>query len=183
MTKTTHADPRAVAAACAVAAMGSWALEGCPGEELITVAREELDHFGVSFPTPWQPPPGGVSLDVADTLGAILHLLRLHDEPIEAMRYAVGLGGDTDTVAAIIGGVLSRLRTRRTSPGHLKSRSHQVWTHSPKGSAPCDRQRTADFWISDPRAVRRSAWAARCCCGSLSPHAARPGSAGWPPRR
>ncbi|MEU8361106.1 ADP-ribosylglycohydrolase family protein [Nonomuraea sp. NPDC048882] len=107
LTKTTHADPRAIAAACAVAAMGSWALEGCTTEDLVTVAREELAHFGVSFPTTWQPAPTGVSLEVSDTLGAILHILPLHDEPIEAMRYAVSLGGDTDTVAAIIGGILT----------------------------------------------------------------------------
>ncbi|MEV5895916.1 ADP-ribosylglycohydrolase family protein [Nonomuraea fuscirosea] len=107
LTQTTHADPRAIAAACAVAAMGSWALEGCPAGDLITVAQEELHHFGVPMPTTWQPGPGGVSLDVSDTLGAILHVLHLHDEPVEAMRYAVGLGGDTDTVAAIIGGVLT----------------------------------------------------------------------------
>ncbi|MEV5330393.1 ADP-ribosylglycohydrolase family protein [Nonomuraea sp. NPDC052634] len=107
MTKTTHADPRAIATACAVAAMGSWALENCPTEDLITIAREELDHFEIPMPTDWAPGPDGVTLDVMDTLGAILHVLRLHDEPVEAMRYAVGLGGDTDTVAAIVGGILN----------------------------------------------------------------------------
>ncbi|MFI7125885.1 ADP-ribosylglycohydrolase family protein [Nonomuraea sp. NPDC050153] len=107
MTRTTHADPRALATACAVAAMGSWALEGCPAEDLIAVACEELDHFAIPIPTGWVPSPGGVSLDVMDTLGAILHVLHLHDEPVQAMRYAVSLGGDTDTVAAIVGGILN----------------------------------------------------------------------------
>ncbi|MGP3965088.1 ADP-ribosylglycohydrolase family protein [Nonomuraea sp. 3N208] len=107
ITKTTHADPKAIATACAVAAMGSWAFEACTAEDLISVAREELDHFNVPFTAGWEPDSSGVSLDVMDTLGAILHVLHLHDEPVEAMRYAVSLGGDTDTVAAIIGGILS----------------------------------------------------------------------------
>ncbi|MFC5834366.1 ADP-ribosylglycohydrolase family protein [Nonomuraea insulae] len=107
MTSTTHAHPTAIAAACAVAAMGSWALEGCPAKELIAVAHEELDHFGIRPAQRWEPDPSGVSLEVMDTLGAILHVLSLHQEPVAAMRYAVGLGGDTDTVAAIIGGILS----------------------------------------------------------------------------
>ncbi|MFG1711237.1 ADP-ribosylglycohydrolase family protein [Nonomuraea sp. M3C6] len=107
MTKTTHADPRAIATACAVAAMGSWALETCTAEDLITIAREELDHFGIPDAEGWELSPSGVSLDVMDTLGAILHVLGLHEEPVSAMRYAVSLGGDTDTVAAIVGGILS----------------------------------------------------------------------------
>ncbi|MEV0614834.1 ADP-ribosylglycohydrolase family protein [Nonomuraea sp. NPDC050404] len=107
MTKTTHADARAIATAGAVAAMGSWALESCTARELTTVAKEELDHFGVPGVEGWELSPDGVSLDVMDTLGAVLHVLGLHEEPVEAMRYAVSLGGDTDTVAAIVGGILS----------------------------------------------------------------------------
>lgn len=105
MTKTTHADPAAIAAACAVAAMGSWAVEACRPEDLIDVAHEELRHFRIGLP-PWELSSDGVSLDVMDTLGAILHVISLYDEPAAAMRYAVGLGGDTDTVAAIVGGIL-----------------------------------------------------------------------------
>jgi ADP-ribosylglycohydrolase/tetratricopeptide (TPR) repeat protein len=107
MTRTTHADARAIATASAVAGMGSWALEGCAAQELITIAAEELNHFGVSSVEGWELSPGGVSLDVMDTLGAVLHVVGLHAEPASAMRYAVSLGGDTDTVAAIVGGILS----------------------------------------------------------------------------
>ncbi|MGP4097166.1 ADP-ribosylglycohydrolase family protein [Nonomuraea sp. KM90] len=107
MTKTTHADPRAIATACAVAAMGAWALEACTATELISIAREELDHFGIPGTEGWELSPTGVSLDVMDTLGALLHVIELHEEPVSAMRYAVSLGGDTDTVAAIVGGILS----------------------------------------------------------------------------
>ncbi|MFB4273480.1 ADP-ribosylglycohydrolase family protein [Nonomuraea sp. GTA35] len=107
MTKTTHAAPKAIATAGAIAAMGSWALEACTAQELITVAREELDHYGVPDVAGWELSPDGVSLDVMDTLGAVLHVLSLHEEPVDAMRCAVSLGGDTDTVAAIVGGILS----------------------------------------------------------------------------
>ncbi|MGE5133655.1 MAG: ADP-ribosylglycohydrolase family protein [Gemmatimonadota bacterium] len=44
LTRVTHGAPVAVAAACAVAAMASYAVEGCPGRELITVALQELGH-------------------------------------------------------------------------------------------------------------------------------------------
>ncbi|MFI7694199.1 ADP-ribosylglycohydrolase family protein [Nonomuraea sp. NPDC049655] len=107
MTKTTHADVKAIATACAVAAMGSWALETCAPEELIATANEELDHFGVRRTEGWALSTTGVSLDVMDTLGAVLHVLSRHQNPVDAMRYAVSLGGDTDTVAAIVGGILS----------------------------------------------------------------------------
>ncbi|MEV4568478.1 ADP-ribosylglycohydrolase family protein [Nonomuraea sp. NPDC049419] len=107
MTRTTHADARAIATASAVAAMGSWALEACAAQDLSMIAAEELDHFGVSSVEGWEPSPGGVSLDVMDTLGAVLHVLSLYEDPVSAMRYAVSLGGDTDTVAAIVGGILS----------------------------------------------------------------------------
>jgi ADP-ribosylglycohydrolase len=48
-----------------------------------------------------------VTLDAADTLAAVVHVLATCGEDADgAMRYAVGLGGDTDTVAAITGGIL-----------------------------------------------------------------------------
>ena len=43
LTQVTHGGTAAVAAACAVAAMGSYALEGCPAADLMTVALEEFD--------------------------------------------------------------------------------------------------------------------------------------------
>ncbi|MFO7251450.1 MAG: ADP-ribosylglycohydrolase family protein [Actinomycetes bacterium] len=115
MTATTHGAPAAVAAACAVAAMGSHAVAGDPPERLIAVALAELDRFGLGEAArpvrlaadgEWRPGPGGVTLDVLDTLAAVLHTIRHGGEPAEAMRRAVLLGGDTDTVAAIVGGVL-----------------------------------------------------------------------------
>jgi ADP-ribosyl-[dinitrogen reductase] hydrolase len=115
MTVVTHGAPAAVAGACAVAAMGSYALEGHPADRLIAAALAEIERFGLgSAADPvrlaadggWRPGPRGVTLDVLDTVAAVLHTLRRGDDPAEAMRQAVLLGGDTDTVAAIVGGIL-----------------------------------------------------------------------------
>ena len=121
LTEVTHGGTAAVAAACAVAAMGSYALDGCPAADLITVALEEFDRMAGENPAvavwmqnlraaedgTWRPGAGGVTLDAADTLAAVVHVLATCGEDADgAMRYAVGLGGDTDTVAAITGGIL-----------------------------------------------------------------------------
>jgi ADP-ribosylglycohydrolase/tetratricopeptide (TPR) repeat protein len=121
LTRVTHGGATAVAAACAVAAMASYAVEGCPAEDLIEVGIGEFDQVTREDPAAavwlqtaraagegaWRPGPDGVPLDAADTLVALLHILATcGNDPDRAMRYAVSLGGDTDTVAAITGGIL-----------------------------------------------------------------------------
>ena len=119
LTRVTHGGP--AAAACAVAAMASYAVEGCPAQALIAVALDELEHAlgghsaaavlpetaKVAGQRTWRPGVEGVSLGAAETLAAVLHVLATCGDDVDvAMRYAVGLGGDTDTVAAITGGIL-----------------------------------------------------------------------------
>ena len=121
LTRVTHGGPAAIAAACAVAAMASYAVEGCSAHALITVALDELEHVveehsaaAVLLETAqaagqgsWRPGEEGVPLGSAETLAALLHVLATcGDDADGAMRYAVGLGGNTDTVAAITGGIL-----------------------------------------------------------------------------
>ena len=121
LTRVTHGAPVAAAAACAVAAMASYALEGCPARELITVAADEFEQVLGGQPGAgprvqaaraaaqgaWTPGTAGVPLDAAGTLTAVVHVLAVCGDDLEgAMRYAVSLGGDTDTVAAITGGIL-----------------------------------------------------------------------------
>jgi ADP-ribosyl-[dinitrogen reductase] hydrolase len=121
LTRVTHGAPAALAAACAVAAMASSALEGCPAGDLIQVAFDELERAGREYPEAgvwlenvraaagetWRPGEGGVPMDAISTLAAVVHVLAVGgDDPGGGMRYAVSLGGDTDTVAAIIGGLL-----------------------------------------------------------------------------
>ncbi|GAA5071177.1 ADP-ribosylglycohydrolase [Thermocatellispora tengchongensis] len=112
--RTTHGAPTALAAACAVAAMGSYALEGRSIDELIAVAMEEIEPFRLGESKiidraargEWEPGELGVSIDAMDTLAAVVQVIRREEDPAAAMRRAVLLGGDTDTVAAITGGVL-----------------------------------------------------------------------------
>ena len=121
LTRVTHGTPVAIAAACAVAAMASYALEGCPAREVITVAADEFEHMLGGEPGAgpwvqatraaaqgaWTPASTGVALNAADTLAAVVHVLAMCGDDLEkAIRYAVSLGGDTDTVAAITGGIL-----------------------------------------------------------------------------
>jgi ADP-ribosylglycohydrolase len=121
LTRVTHGAPVAAAAACAVAAMGSYALEGCPVADLVAIAREEFEQALVDWPATavwlenlrtaaegnWRPGARGVALGAADTLAAVVHVLAVCGPDVDAaMRHAVGLGGDTDTVAAITGGIL-----------------------------------------------------------------------------
>ncbi len=121
LTRVTHGAPAAAAAACAVAAMASYALEGCPAPVLIAAAADEFEQVLGEQPGAglrvqsvraaaqgsWRPDPAGVLLDAAGTLAAVVHVLAVCGDDIEkSIQYAVSLGGDTDTVAAITGGIL-----------------------------------------------------------------------------
>jgi ADP-ribosylglycohydrolase/tetratricopeptide (TPR) repeat protein len=133
LTQVTHGAPIAAAAACAVAAMSSYALEGCTAADLMAVALDEFHELAgqaeaaavwkrnlqAAADGTWRPGAAGVTLAAAETLAAIVHVLAACGEDVEgAMRYAVGLGGDTDTVAAITGGILG-CRTTEVKVGWL----------------------------------------------------------------
>jgi ADP-ribosylglycohydrolase/tetratricopeptide (TPR) repeat protein len=133
LTRVTHGAPVAAAAACAVAAMGSYALEGCPAADLLAIALGEfrqvagqeeaaavwLRNLRAAADGTWRASTAGVTLDAGETLAAVVHVLAVCGEDVDkAMRYAVGLGGDTDTVAAITGGILG-CRTTEVAIGWL----------------------------------------------------------------
>lgn len=114
-TRTTHGDPRALAAAAAVAAMASYAAAGAPMfsvfaaglEEAGTVVGDARPPLTKAAVGTWPAPADGVPLDAVTTVAAVVSVLCGGTEPSpgEAMRSAVALGGDTDTVAALAGGV------------------------------------------------------------------------------
>ncbi|HKR49890.1 MAG TPA: ADP-ribosylglycohydrolase family protein [Pseudonocardiaceae bacterium] len=120
LTRATHPDPDALAAACVVAACVSWALDGASGRLLLDVAIEEetrarsacgaSDRLGVMLASlaaaTWQPPAHGISLDPAETVTAALACTLRASSLRAGLLQAVGMGGDTDTVAAITGGLL-----------------------------------------------------------------------------
>jgi ADP-ribosylglycohydrolase len=113
--------------------MGSYALEGCTAADFIEIALDEFDQVAgqdeaaavwkqnlrAAADGTWRPGATGVTLAAAETVAAIAHVLVVCGEDVDgAMRYAVGLGGDTDTVAAIIGGILG-CRTAEVEIGWL----------------------------------------------------------------
>jgi len=90
LARATHGGRDAVEGAVAIAELAAAGLEG------------RLD-VGGAWPAPGSSP---MSYDARPTLDAIVHVLAHHREGAEAMRAAVRLGGDTDTVAALVGGLL-----------------------------------------------------------------------------
>jgi len=120
MSQTTHADPAALVAACVIAACASWALEGASPSLLLTVAVEEAREAAqavgadaqlsemltrVSEGT-WTAPANGISLDPYETVAAALLCTTRGPSLRDGLASAVQLGGDTDTVAALVGGLM-----------------------------------------------------------------------------
>jgi ADP-ribosylglycohydrolase len=120
MSRATHADPAALVAACVIAACTSWALEGASPAMLLEAAIEEARHAAqatgaeerlaemltqLSTRT-WEPPAGGISLDPYETVAAALWCVTRAASLRSGLVSAVQLGGDTDTVAALVGGLM-----------------------------------------------------------------------------
>jgi ADP-ribosylglycohydrolase len=120
LSRTTHGAPPAIASACVVAAMASWALEGHPIVAVVAAALDEAEHMAQWYALPadtmqpirqgasgtWGPYRAGMALDAVATLASVTLVLRESQGLATAMKHAVSLGDDTDTVAAIVGGIL-----------------------------------------------------------------------------
>jgi ADP-ribosyl-[dinitrogen reductase] hydrolase len=128
LSRTTHGAAGAIGGACLVTAMASWAIQSCPLGAIIDAAVDEIGWLEAQFPGrrtlfqpvrdaasgAWVPSAAGASINAVGALAAVVHVLRHAErkglELADALRYAVSLGGDTDTIAAIVGGILgSRL--------------------------------------------------------------------------
>jgi len=121
LARTTHGEASAIAAAVAVAAMGSWSVEGEPLEQIVAHALDEarmaLDVLGapIALLAPveqaaraqWQPPEEGVPFLGIETVAAVVTVVGEARSTEECIIRAVCLGGDTDTCAAIAGGVFA----------------------------------------------------------------------------
>jgi ADP-ribosyl-[dinitrogen reductase] hydrolase len=120
MSRATHADPSGHVAACVMAACASWAVEGAgPGlllEIAIDEAREAAGAAGTSVDLvemltrlsagSWNAPTAGIGLEPYETVTAVLSCVVSAPVLGDALIRAVRLGGDTDTVAALVGGLL-----------------------------------------------------------------------------
>lgn len=125
LSRATHADPAALVAACVIAACGSWALEGASPSLLLAVAVEEAREAAQAVATgtqlaqiltqvtegTWAAPVNGISLDPYETVAAVLWCATRATSPRDGLLSAVQLGGDTDTVAALVGGLMGATLT------------------------------------------------------------------------
>jgi ADP-ribosyl-[dinitrogen reductase] hydrolase len=120
LSRTTHGAPEAIISACVVAEMAAWAVEQHPIDAVVAaglreaeeVAQQHALHPATLLPLrqatrgTWPPNKAGPTLDALATVANVLHVLREAKGLATAMKQAVALGGDTDTTAAIVGGVL-----------------------------------------------------------------------------
>jgi ADP-ribosylglycohydrolase/tetratricopeptide (TPR) repeat protein len=120
MSRATHADPAALVAACVIATCASWALEGASPSMLLEAAIEEARQAAQAVSTEtrlakmltqvsagtWQPPANGISPHPYETVAAALRCAARATSLRSGLVSAVQLGGDTDTVAALAGGLM-----------------------------------------------------------------------------
>jgi ADP-ribosyl-[dinitrogen reductase] hydrolase len=120
LSRTTHGAPEAIISACVVAEMAAWAIEQHPIDAVVVaglreaedVAQQNALHPATLQPLrratsgDWPPNEAGPTLDAVTTVASVLYVLREVRGLATAMKHAVALGGDTDTTAAIVGGIL-----------------------------------------------------------------------------
>jgi ADP-ribosyl-[dinitrogen reductase] hydrolase len=120
LSRTTHGAPEAIISACVVAEMAAWAIEQHPLDAVVAAGLREAEEVAQQHalhPATLQPlrraangdrPPTTAepTLDGLTTMANVLHVLRGATGLATAMKHAVVLGGDTDTTAAIVGGIL-----------------------------------------------------------------------------
>ena len=120
LSRATHRGGDALVAAGVIAACSAWALAGTSASTLTRVAIDEAVALSDRLSTGegvvkileevskgnWVLPERGVSLNPGETVGAALYVIDNSSDVSDTLLSAVRLGGDTDTVAALAGGLL-----------------------------------------------------------------------------
>jgi ADP-ribosylglycohydrolase len=120
MSRTTHGAPEAIISACVVAEMAAWAIEQRPVDAVVAAGLREAEDVAQQYAVhpatlqplrraasgDWSPNTAEPTLDALATVASVLHVLREAEGLATAMKHAVALGGDTDTTAAMVGGIL-----------------------------------------------------------------------------
>jgi ADP-ribosyl-[dinitrogen reductase] hydrolase len=120
LSRTTHGAPAAIVSACVVAEMAAWAIEQHPIDAVVAAGLDEAERMAGWYGLPpgtvqpirqaasgtWGPYRAGMALDAVATVASVMLVLRESRGLATAMKQAVALGGDTDTAAAIVGGIL-----------------------------------------------------------------------------
>jgi ADP-ribosyl-[dinitrogen reductase] hydrolase len=120
LSRATHGAPAAIMSACVVATMAAWAIEQHPIDAVVAAGLREADDFAELYALDsailqplrqaaegdWGPYEPGAPLSAVATVASILYVLREAASIAAGIKCAVALGGDTDTAAAIVGGIL-----------------------------------------------------------------------------
>jgi ADP-ribosylglycohydrolase len=125
LSRATHPSAEAQCAACVAAACASWAIEGASPRLVAEVAVSEAAEAALACGAEpgleqilaavaagtWPAPEDGVPLEPYQTVAAVLSCLLQAASLRDALVMAVRLGGDTDTVAALTGGLAGARHT------------------------------------------------------------------------
>jgi ADP-ribosylglycohydrolase len=120
LSRTTHGAPEAITSACMVAEMAAWAIEQHPIDAVVAAGVREADHLARRYALrpaalqplqqaasgDWAPSTAEMAPDAMTTVATVLYVLREARSLASAMKHAVAIGGDTDTTAAIVGGIV-----------------------------------------------------------------------------
>ncbi|MBC7761342.1 MAG: ADP-ribosylglycohydrolase family protein [Candidatus Saccharibacteria bacterium] len=115
LARATHSDPAAIACAVLCSALYSEAGEGTRRDSAGEALRREMIHLSwrpqavddlLGSLESWSVPEQGISLDPLDTLAAVVWVIDRAQDLADGFRLACELGGDTDTVAALAGGII-----------------------------------------------------------------------------
>ena len=120
LSRTTHGAPEAIISACVVAEMAAWPSSSIRFKAVVTAGVREADHLARRYALrpatlqplqqaasgDWTPSTAAMAPDAMTTVASVLYVLREAMSLATAMKQAVALGGDTDTTAAIVGGIL-----------------------------------------------------------------------------
>ena len=120
LSRTTHGAPGAITSACMVGEMAAWAIEQHPIDAVVAAGVREADHLARRYALrpatlqplqqaasgDWTPSTAAMAPDAMTTVATVLYVLGEARSLASAMKHAVAIGGDTDTTAAIVGGIL-----------------------------------------------------------------------------
>jgi ADP-ribosylglycohydrolase len=120
LSRTTHGAPEAIISACVVAEIAAWAIEQHPIDAVVAAGIREADHLARLYALrpaalqplqqaasgEWTPSTAEMAPDAMTTVASVVYVLRGAMSLATGMKQAVALGGDTDTAAALVGGIL-----------------------------------------------------------------------------
>jgi ADP-ribosyl-[dinitrogen reductase] hydrolase len=120
VSRATHPGAEACCAALVGSACAAWAIEQAEPSLLLEIALEEAAAAQEAYRFDgrlhelltalesgrWEPDHEATELDSYETLARVLWCVLNESRLTEAMLLAVRFGGDTDTVAALVGGLL-----------------------------------------------------------------------------